>query len=88
MTEKTETADQPAQDEVVTVGIEMDAATRQALASLVAPVTLWARSQGAPDPALGDIVGLAVRLMHATVFAKAHDMLATKAGEAAPRAMH
>ena len=69
------------------IKVEMNAETRQALAELVAPVTLFSRQQGMPDPGLGDVVGLAVRLMHATVFAKAHDKIAEN-GVAAPTAMH
>ena len=75
--------DPPAQEEVVTVRVEMDAATRQALAELVAPCTLWARSTGAPDPSLGDIVGLAIQVLHGQVADGAASLLAT--GEVGPR---
>ena len=76
MVDKSGKADQPK-----VIGVEMDEATLQALAELVAPVTLWARAEGAPDPCLGDIVGLAVQVLHAQVFERAHGMIA---GEVAP----
>ena len=65
------------EDGVVTVAIEMDRETRNALAALVYPVTMFSRQQGVPDPQLGDIIGLALRLMHSTVFSQAIDNLAT-----------
>ena len=72
-----------------TIQVEMDPKTLEALGALMPAVTLWARSQGDPNPTPGDVVNMAVLVLHAQVFERAHDMLAAaKSGEAAPTAMH
>ena len=79
--DKTAPADPPTdEDEIMTVQVQMDAASRQALAELVAPVTMYSRQQGMPDPGLGDVIGLALRLMHNTVFSQAHETAAQGRG--------
>ena len=70
-------------DEVKEVHVQMDVETLEALGELMGPCTVWARATGAPDPSPGDVVGLAIRILHGQVCARTSDMLA-EAGEAAP----
>ena len=80
MTEKTETAKAEAAPKEVHV--QMDSATLQALGELMMPCTLWARATGAPDPSPGDVVNMAILVLHGQVCPQ------TTAGEVAPTAMH
>lgn len=64
-------------DQPTTVRVEMTAETMQKLAELLPAVSLWAEAEGgeaATGP--GDVIGLAIGLMHAQVFQGARDMLA------------
>lgn len=82
MSDEKTTADQP-----TVLQVEMDQATLLALGALMAPVTLWARAQGAPDPGPADVIGLALRLLAAQVGERSNEKIA-EAGEVAPTAMH
>ena len=66
--------------------VEMDPKTLEALGALMPAVTLWARSQGEPDPTPGDVVNMAVLVLHAQVYERAHDLLATIKSAESPTA--
>ena len=74
-----EEADQP-----ITVRVEMAPETMQRLAELMPAIALWAKAEGDEDAtAPGDVIGLAIAVLHATVFERAHGMIA-EARDAAP----
>ena len=70
MSDESAKADRPK-----TIQVEMDPKTLEALGALMPAVTLWARSQGDPDPTPGDVVNMAVLVLHAQVFERAADLL-------------
>ena len=63
-----------------TVTIEMDEATMQRLAELMPAVAAWAKAEGAPATAPGDVIALCITFTHATIFTTAHNMIAEAAG--------
>ena len=68
-------------DKPTMVRVEMTAETMQKLAELLPAVALWAGEEGgeaATGP--GDVIGLAIGLMHAQVFESARAMLAEREG--------
>ena len=75
-------------DQPTTVRVEMAPETLQRLAELMPAVALWARAEGGEAAtAPGDVIALAIALLHAQVCARAGDMLA-EAGDGAPTTMH
>ena len=71
-------------DQPTMVRIEMAPETLQRLAELMPAVAAWARAEGAPATAPGDVIAFAIALLHAQVFERAGEMLA-EAGKTAPR---
>ncbi|MDE0378665.1 MAG: hypothetical protein OXI20_05440 [Rhodospirillales bacterium] len=57
------------------VRVEMDDTTMGRLYELMPAMTAWAKDNGAPPPGPGDVIALALALMHSQVFARANEMI-------------
>ena len=64
MSDKASDADKPAVPMV-----EIDPVTLERARALLPAMTVWARSEGVPDPGIPDVIGLAVDVLSAQVAA-------------------
>ena len=64
------------------IGVEMAPETLEKLGELLPAIALWAKREGNEgETGPGDVIALAIGVLHAQVFERAHDMIA---GEVAP----
>ena len=86
MTVKSDKTDPP-EDEARLVQVRIAPETERQIAELMPAIAAWARDEGlGVETAEGDVIALAVELMHQQVSAKLADILS--AGKAALRTKH
>ena len=82
-------SDKPSEPQPEMVRVEMAPETMQKLAELMPAVSLWAKTEsGEGRTGPGDVIALAIGVLHAQVFARADEMIASGEVTPTPSAMH
>ena len=76
-------------DDLKVIQLEVSGETLLQIAELLPAIEAWSRAEGSEEPmSPADAITVAVAFLHATVFAKAHAMLAAGRVPARPTAPH